>query len=90
LRNQIKDEEKGIKDKLSADDLETIETAIKDVTSWLDENITAEKEDYDGKKEELEKIVHPIFSKIGGGAPGGGAHGGAHGGDEEMPSHEDL
>jgi len=92
IKNQIKDDEKGIRDKLSAEELESIETALKETTSWLDENMTADKEAYDEKKQELEKIVHPIFSKFGGGAPGGGAPGGGHGGaeGEEMPSHEDL
>jgi len=94
LRNQIKDEEKGIKDKLSAEELETVETAIKETTSWLDENMQADKEALEEKKQELEKIIHPIFAKFGGGggAPGGGPQGGGpHGGaGEEMPSHEDL
>jgi len=96
IKNQIKDDEKGIRDKLSAEELESIETAVKETTSWLDENMVADKEAYEEKKQDLEKIVHPIFSKFGGGgapggAPGGGAPGG-HGGPEgeEMPSHEDL
>jgi len=92
LKNQMKDEEKGIKDKLSADEVEAIETAIKETTSWLDENMNADKEAYEEKKQELEKVVHPIFSKFGGGPGAGGPHGGgpAGGAGEEMPSHEDL
>jgi heat shock protein 5 len=43
VRNQLNDEEKGLKGKLDEDDVETIETAVKDVVSWLDENIQAEK-----------------------------------------------
>jgi len=97
LRNQLKDEEKGIKDKLSPDELEAVETAIKETTSWLDENMQADKEALEEKKQELEKIIHPIFAKFGGGGAPGGGGGGGHGGPgggapggEEMPSHEDL
>jgi len=90
LKSQIKDEEKGIKDKLSPEDLETIEAALKETSSWLDENMNADKDAYDEKKKELESVVHPIFQKMGGGP--GGPPGGGHGapGSDEMPSHEDL
>jgi len=85
IKSQMKDEEKGLKSKLSSSEVETIETAIKETSDWLDENMNAQKEDYDSKKSELEKIVHPIFGKFAG--QGGGPTGGY---DEEMPDHEDL
>jgi len=99
VRNQLNDEEKGIKDKLSPDDVEAVETAIKETITWLDENMAAEKEDYEEKKKEFESVVHPIFSKFGGGGGGGGGPGGpggygqggaGFGDDEEMPNHDDL
>lgn len=82
IRNQLKDDEKGLKNKMTPDEVEEVEKAVQDATTWLDENMTAEKEDYDQKREEVEKVVHPIFSKYAGGAAGAGG--------EEMPSHEDL
>jgi heat shock protein 5 len=89
VRNQLNDEEKGIKSKLSEDEVETIESAIKDVISWLDSNLQADKSDFEEKKKEFEGIIHPIFAKFsaGAGGPGGGAQ---YGGDEEMPNHDDL
>jgi len=95
VRNQLNDEEKGLKEKLSEDEVEKIEEAIKDTITWLDENMAAEKEDYEEKKKEFESVIHPIFSKLGGGAggPGGGGGFGGPGGfgeDDEMPSHDDL
>jgi heat shock protein 5 len=89
VRNQLNDEEKGIKGKLDEDDIETIETAIKEVVSWLDENLQAEKSDYDEKKKEFEGVIHPIFAKFSGGAGGPGAPG-ADWDSDEMPSHDDL
>jgi heat shock protein 5 len=72
---------------LSAEDKATIEEAIKEHIDWFDEHPNAEKEDYDEKYKELEKIVQPIFSKIYGGAGGGGSYGGS---DEEPPRHDEL
>jgi heat shock protein 5 len=88
VRNQLNDEEKGLKGKLDEDDTETIETAVKDVISWLEENLQADKADYDEKKKEFEGIIHPIFAKFSGGA--GGQPGGGDWGGDEMPSHDDL
>jgi len=53
VRNQLNDEEKGLKGKLDEDEVETIETAIKDTVSWLEENLQAEKSDYDEKKKRV-------------------------------------
>jgi len=86
VRAQMKDEEKGLKDKLSSDEVEEIEKAVQDTIAWLDENMTADADEYKEKQEEFEKVIHPIFGKSnkGGPAPGG------FGGDEDMPDREDL
>jgi heat shock protein 5 len=88
VRNQLNDEEKGLKGKLDEEDTETIETAIKETISWLEENLQAEKSDYDEKKKEFEGIIHPIFAKFSGGQPGGQPGEGGWG--DEMPNHDDL
>jgi len=87
IRNAINNEEKGLKDKLSPEDKAIIEEALKEHSDWLDEHPNAEKEDYDEKYKELEKIVQPIFSKIYGSASGGGAYGS---GEEQPPRHDEL
>jgi heat shock protein 5 len=88
VRNQINDEEKGLKGKLSEDDVSTIEDAVKDTISWLEENVQAETSDFEEKKKEFEGIIHPIFAKFQGGAGGPGGAGGFD--SDEMPNHDDL
>merc|ERR1739838_93650 len=76
LRNTLNDEEKGIADKISEEDKEKLEEAVKETLDWLDENDDAEVEEFEEKQKELEGIANPIMSKIyqqgGGGAGGGG------------------
>ncbi|KAG5600759.1 hypothetical protein H5410_032129 [Solanum commersonii] len=52
-RNQINDQDK-LADKLDSDEKEKIETATKEALEWLDDNQSAEKEDYDEKLKEVE------------------------------------
>ncbi|KAG1240201.1 hypothetical protein G6F68_017893 [Rhizopus microsporus] len=42
--------------KISAEDKEAIEDAVKDKLAWIEENPTALREDFDEKREELESI----------------------------------
>eukprot|EP01121_Diplochlamys_sp_Union-15-3_P015684 TRINITY_DN522_c0_g1_i3.p1 TRINITY_DN522_c0_g1~~TRINITY_DN522_c0_g1_i3.p1 ORF type:complete len:657 (+),score=169.78 TRINITY_DN522_c0_g1_i3:72-2042(+) len=77
IKNALSDEEKGVKGKLSSDEVEQIEKAVKEATEWLEDNLQAEKEDYDEKFQELESVVKPIFTKLhgAGGGPAGGFDG---------------
>jgi len=74
--------EDAVKDKLSADDKATINTAIDDCLKWLDHNQSATKEEFDHHFSELEGKVNPIMTKLhgagagAGAAPGGGAYAG--------------
>jgi len=87
----LNDAEKGLKDKLEPEDAETIDEAVKEAINWLDDNMAAEKDDYEEKRKEFEGIVHPIFAKVGGGPGGpGGPSGGQGFEDDEMPNHDDL
>ena len=71
LLNTIKDEK--VAGKLDAADKKTLEEKVKDITSWLDKNQTANVEDYEAKQKELEGVAMPIISKLyqGAGGPGG-------------------
>merc|ERR1711881_440214 len=74
LRNTLNDEEKGIADKISEEDKEKLEEAVKETLDWLDKNDDAEVEEFEEKQKELEGIANPIMSKIyqqGGGGEGG-------------------
>jgi endoplasmic reticulum chaperone BiP len=86
IRNTINDESKGVKDKISAEDREKIESTVKDTTTWIEEHPDATKEDFDEKYKEVEKVAQPIISKLYQGQPG--AQPGA--GGEEMPAHDEL
>merc|ERR1711887_439041 len=46
LKNTLDDDEKGVADKLSADDKEEIENTINEALDWLDENPEADKDEY--------------------------------------------
>merc|ERR1719506_2207504 len=74
IRNTIEDEKKGIADKISEEDKETIEEAVKDALAWLDDNQEAEKEDFEEKQKEVEQVANPIMRELyqQAGAGGGG------------------
>jgi len=82
MKQTIEDEK--LKDKISEDDKKVIKDKADETISWLDNNQTAEKEEFEDKKKELEKVCMPIMTKLyqQGGAPGGpgGMPGGMPGG----------
>jgi len=82
IKSQLSDEKLNLKEKLEEEELTQVEEALKDASEWLDENIGAEKEEYEEKKKDLEKVVHPIFKKFQGQ--------GEAGGEEDLPEHDDL
>jgi len=83
LKNTLEDEEKGIADKISEEDKETLEEAIKEALEWLDDNQEAEKEDYEEKQKELEGVANPIIQAV------YQAEGGGEGGDDDDEEDED-
>jgi len=84
VRGQARDDK--IKAQVGEADAKKVETAAQDALDWLDANPKATAEEYEQRQEDLEKIVHPIFSKI----HGAGAGGAGGGDDDEMPDHDDL
>merc|ERR1719265_2877013 len=76
LKNQVNDDEK-LGGKLEDDDKQTIEDAVKEALDWLDENQSADKEEFDEQLEKLQKVSNPIISKVyqAGGGPGGDGDG---------------
>ncbi|KAF7234494.1 hypothetical protein EG68_11850 [Paragonimus skrjabini miyazakii] len=77
-------EDDKVKDKISESDRKLITDKCSDVLSWLETNQTAEKDEYEHKQKELEKVCNPIITKMyqaAGGAEGmGGMPGGFPGG----------
>ena len=85
LKNQVNDKEK-LGGKLSAQEKETIETAVEEKIKWLEANANAEVDDFKEQKKSLEETVNPIMTKFyqqSGGAPPPG------GDSQPPPSDED-
>ncbi|RXN34230.1 78 kDa glucose-regulated [Labeo rohita] len=63
LKNQIGDKEK-LGGKLSSDDKEAIEKAVKKKIKWLESHQDADLKDFRAKKKELEEVVQSIVGKL--------------------------
>ena len=81
VRSSLNDADK-LKGKLSSDDQETLEEAIKDGEDFLNNNKESEKEEFDDKRKELEGICDPIIQK-------GMGKGGATGGNDDDEDFSD-
>merc|ERR1739845_152499 len=68
LKSSLDNEE--IKSKLSSEELAGAQSALDDALKWMDANQLAEKEEFDDKQKELERMSKPIMSKIYGGQAG--------------------
>jgi len=67
-------EEEKLKDKIPDSDRQTIMEKCTETIQWLDANQLAEKEEYEHRQKEVEKVCSPIITKMyeaAGGAPGG-------------------
>jgi L1 cell adhesion molecule like protein len=62
---------------ISEEDKKKVDDKINEVISWLDNNQTAEKDEYEAQQKELEGVANPIISAAYGGAAPGGAPGAA-------------
>merc|ERR1711953_1516617 len=73
----ILDDEK-LKDKFTDEDRKAITDKADEIMKWLEDNPSAEKDEFDHHQKEMEKVYNPIISKVyqaAGGAPGGAGSG---------------
>ena len=77
MKQTIEDDK--LKDKISDDDRKKVLDKCNEVISWIDGNQLAEKDEFEHKQKELEKVCMPIVTKLYPGADGGGMPGGAGG-----------
>jgi len=63
LKNTMSDDKK-IGDKLTAEDKQTINDAIKATTEWLEKNQSAEKDEFEAKKERTRNNCTSNYVKI--------------------------
>jgi len=89
MRNQLSDKEK-LADKISAEDKETIEEAVKKALDWLDDNAEAGKEDLQQQLKDLEAVCNPIISALYGKSGGAGGDSDSYTEEDSMPEHDDL
>jgi heat shock protein 5 len=87
MKNQINDKDK-LGDKIDSEDKETIEAAVKEALEWLDDNQSAEKEDFEEKLKEVESVCTPIITKVY--QKSGGPEPDSYGEDDDDDTHEEL
>jgi len=76
MKSTVEDDK--VKDKIPETDRKTVMDKCNDVIRWLDANQLAEKEEFEDKQKELEKVCNPIITKMyaaSGGVPPGGPGG---------------
>nr|5FPN_A Chain A, HEAT SHOCK-RELATED 70 KDA PROTEIN 2 [Homo sapiens]5FPN_B Chain B, HEAT SHOCK-RELATED 70 KDA PROTEIN 2 [Homo sapiens] len=77
IKQTVEDEK--LRGKISEQDKNKILDKCQEVINWLDRNQMAEKDEYEHKQKELERVCNPIISKLYQGGPGGGSGGGGSG-----------
>ncbi|KAF7255280.1 hypothetical protein EG68_08176 [Paragonimus skrjabini miyazakii] len=96
MKQTVEDEK--IRDKISESDVKTITAKCNEAISWLEHNQAAEKDEYEHKQKELEKVCAPIITKMyqagGGGGMGNGFQGRGYGAgttrDRKGPTIEEV
>ncbi|KAL1517666.1 hypothetical protein ABEB36_001401 [Hypothenemus hampei] len=90
---QVKQAAEESGNKLSPEDKSTIENQCSETLRWLDSNTLAEKEEFEDKQKEIQRICSPIMAKLyGGGAQGAprGYPGGAAPSSNAGPTVEEV
>ena len=74
MKSTVEDEK--LKDKVSEEDKKTISDKCEEVIKWLDAINLTEKDEFEHKKKELERICNPIITRLYQSAGGAGGRGG--------------
>lgn len=98
MKSTVEDDK--VKDKISEEDRKTVTDKCGEIIKWLDANQLAEKEEFEDKQKDLEKICNPIITKLyaaggapppgPGGFPGGPAGAAPGGGGAGGPTIEEV
>jgi len=75
VKGSLNDEK--LADKVSAEDKRKVMDAVNATTKWLDSNQAAEKEEFEEKQKEVERVIAPILQNLSGGSAAGGNGGGS-------------
>lgn len=63
MKSTVADKEK-LAEKISDEDKEKMEEALKEALEWLEENVNAEKNEYDEKMKEVESVCNPVIKSV--------------------------
>ena len=77
-------------DKLSDSDKETANKECEQAIKWLDNNTLAEKDEYEHKLDELQKVCSPLMMKLHGGSQSHGQYAGNPGQGGRGPTVEEV
>ncbi|KAH2926778.1 70-kilodalton heat shock protein [Aspergillus fumigatus] len=86
LKNTISEGKLNISDA----DKEKVSSKVEEIISWLDNNQTATKDEYESQQKELESVANPIISAAYGGAAGAAPGGATRTADEVEERPEEL
>ncbi|KAL0884646.1 hypothetical protein Bca101_008627 [Brassica carinata] len=53
-----------LSEKISEEDKEKMEEVLKEALEWLEENVNAEKDDYEEKLKEVESVCNPVIKSV--------------------------
>lgn len=93
MKQTVEDEK--VVSKMAADDKQRVMEAVESALKWLDANQTAEKDEFEHRLKEVEKVCAPIVTKLYQGASGGGAappggHPHSDGGQQTGPTIDEV
>lgn len=63
MKSTVADKE-NLAEKISKEDKKKMEEGLKETLEWLDENINAEKDDYEEKLKEVESVCNPVIKSV--------------------------
>lgn len=96
-RNQLENYIYGVKqavgdsgDKLSTQDKEGVSKACDESLKWLDSNSLAEREEYEAKMKDLQKLCTPVMTKLHGGSEDGPPNASAGQGTTTGPTIDEM
>ena len=90
MKNTVEDKEKGLGNKLTDEEKETISNALKEAQDWLNSNQEAEKDEYDMHLKDLQKICDPIIGRLYQQSGAGGPRGAGPSDDADSEEPEDT
>ncbi|XP_028150686.1 heat shock protein 68-like [Diabrotica virgifera virgifera] len=76
--------------KLSSEDKRKAQNECENCMRWLDNNFTAEKDEYDYKLKEVTRVCGPIMTKLHRGGQNGHSNNNSSGGDQDGPTIEEV